>query len=112
MAGEPPKCACNASSPNAVQLICTILYADGTVHPINANMTWEEGGVVYLTETPPRSKLTELIIESKSTLTVDSSIAASFTCTVAFNAPTDIVYDFIAKNAPQFSASCSVEGEY
>ena len=75
-------------------------------------MTWKIGDVVYTTDTPVRNRIDYYVFESTSTITVDSSISDNFTCTVAFNAPTDIEYDFIATNAPEFSASCSVEGEF
>ena len=105
-------CSCNASSPTEVQLVCTIVYADATLHPINADMNWTLDGVVYTTDTPPRTRIDYYVFASTSTITVDSSVSQDYTCTVTFNAPTDIVYDFIATNAPEFSASCSVEGEF
>ena len=74
-------------------------------------MTWTTGDVVYTTDTPQRTRINEFAYESTSTITTDSSVTDNFTCTVAFNTPTDIVYNFIATNAPEFSASCSVEGE-
>jgi len=79
---------------------------------MNADMTWKIGDVVYTTETPVRNRIDYYVYESTSTITVDNSVSDSFTCNVAFNEPTDIVYDFIATNAPDFSASCSVEGEF
>ena len=74
-------------------------------------MTWKIGNVVYTTDTPPRTRIDEFVYESTSTITVDKTAAQDFTCMIAFNAPTDIEYDFIATNAPVFSASCSVSGE-
>jgi len=79
---------------------------------MNANMTWKIGDVIYTTETPTRTRIDYYVFESTSTITVDTSVSQDFTCTVSFNAPTDIVYDFIATNAPVFSASCSVAGEF
>ena len=111
MIGSAPKCSCNASSSSASQLSCSIFYADGTVHPIYANMTWTSGDVVYTTDTPPRTRIEHYVFESTSTITVDNSVPQNFTCVVTFNAPTDIEYTFIATNAPEFSASCSEEGE-
>ena len=109
--GAPPECLRNASSPNASQLSCSIIYADGTVHSINANMTWTIGDVIYTTDTPQRRRIDYYTFVSTSTITVDNSVPENVTCTIAFNAPTDMYYDFIATNAPEFSASCSVEGE-
>jgi len=77
---------------------------------MNANMTWTSSDVIYTTDTPPRARIDYYVFESTSTITVNNSVAQNFTCTVAYNEPTDIVYDFIATNAPDFSASCSVEG--
>lgn len=111
MTGSPPACSCNASAPDAVQLVCRIIYADATLHPINANMTWKIGGVFYFAETPVRVRIDYYVYESTSAITVDSSVSDSYTCTVTFNEPTDIVYDFIAMNAPDYSVSCSVDGE-
>jgi len=110
--GAAPACFCNASSTNYVQLTCTIYYADGTIHPIYATMTWRIGTQVYTTDTPQRSRIDYYVFVSSSTITVDSSDSKNFTCTVTFNAPTDIEYNFIATNAPEFNASCSVEGEF
>ena len=76
---------------------------------MNANMTWKIGDVVYTTDTPSGTKIDEYVFQSTSTITVNNDVSESFTCNVAFNAPTDIKYDFIATNAPDFSASCSVD---
>lgn len=74
-------------------------------------MTWKNGDVVYTADTPVRKRIDYYVYASTSTITVENSDPENFTCTVAFNAPTDIVYKFIATNAPDFSASCTVEGE-
>ena len=75
-------------------------------------MIWKTGDVIYTTDTPPRARIDYYVFESISKITVDSSIPENYTCTVAFNAPTDIIYDFVATNSPEFIASCSVEGGF
>ena len=75
-------------------------------------MTWTTGDVVYTTDTPSRTRIDEYTFKSTSTITVDNSVPENFTCIVTFNAPTDIIYAFIATNVPEFRASCSVEGEF
>jgi len=109
---KSPECSCATTSPNAAQLSCSIFYADATLHPIYANMTWKISDVIHTTDTPSRTRFDYYVFQSTSTITVDNSVPRNFTCIIAFNAPTDIVYDFIATNAPEFSASCSVEGEF
>ena len=74
-------------------------------------MIWKMGDVIYTTDSPLRTRIDYYVFQSTSTIMVDNSISENFTCVVSFNAPTDVVYDFIATNAPEFSASCSVEGE-
>ena len=110
--GAPPVCLGNATLASASQLSCSIIYADGTLHPVSATMTWTIGDIVYTTDTPLRTRIDDYVFESTSTITVDNTVPKNFACTVAFNEPTDIVYDFIATNAPEFSASCSVAGEF
>jgi len=105
---KAPACSCNGSSPNAVQLSCSITYADGTLHPIYATMTWKIGDVVFATYTRPRRRSDYFVFQTTSTITVDNSLQRNFTCTVTFNAPTDIEYEYFATNAPEFNASCSV----
>lgn len=75
-------------------------------------MTWRIGATVYFTDTPQRIRVDYYVFVSISVITLDGSVPDNFTCTVTFNAPTDIVYNFIATNAPEFNASCSVEGEF
>lgn len=75
-------------------------------------MTWKQGDVYYTTDTPQRNRINETVYESTSMITVDSNSVETFTCTVTYNAPTDTEYDWIAKNAPEYSASCSIEGEF
>ena len=75
-------------------------------------MAWTVGDVVYARDVPRMNRIDYYVFQSTSTIMVDSSVPENYTCTVAFNSPTDISYDFIAMNAPEFSASCSVEGEF
>lgn len=77
---------------------------------MNANMTWKMGDVFYTTDTPPRTRSDNDAFESTSTITVDSSVSENFTCTITFSAPNETEYEVIATNAPEFGASCSVEG--
>lgn len=111
--GSGPVCSCipDSSSSN-VTLSCRVAFADTSINPIPALMTWIVNGVVYTTDTPYRNKTDQYVYTVTSTIIVDASTLNSYQCILNFGQPTDIQYEFVAMNAPEWNESCSSSSEY
>ena len=111
--GSGPECSCipDSSSTNGT-LSCTVTYADSSFNPIPAIMTWIVNGTYYSTDVPFMNKTDYYVFTAISTITVDDSSVNSYQCILTFGEPRDVQYDWIATNAPEFSASCSTPGEF
>lgn len=104
-----PTCSCtsDSSSPDNVELTCSVDYADSVIHPISAIMTWYVNGEYFGTRTPEKEKDDMLVFTATSTITVRRSNLHSYQCTLTFGEPEADRYPYIATNAPEFSESCS-----
>ena len=74
-------------------------------------MTWMVNGAVYTTDTPYGNKTDYYVFTATSTITVDASDANDYQCILTFGQPTEVQYDWIATNAPDFTDSCSAPGK-
>ena len=109
--GVGPTCTCKALNSSNIQLNCSITYADHTINPINAKMTWTGDGNFYKNDTPARTRPNTKEQISSSVQTVNGYYPLNYQCTVTFAAP-PVQYAFVATNAPAFSASCTVPCEF
>jgi len=55
-----------------------------------------------------RTRLDKYVFGSTSTITGDTF--GNYRCDLTFSAPTDTMFPYIATNAPEFSANCSIAG--
>lgn len=92
--------------------MCIAAYADGTINPIHAVMTWFINGLNYTTDIPYMNKTDYRVFIVISTITIDRALVNSYECLMNFAQPVDIQYFHVAMNAPEFNASCSTAGEF
>ena len=109
LAGTGPQCSCNPDL-NTSDVSCNIIFADSTFHPIYPIATWKINGTYLATYTLERNKIDPCVFFSQSTITIDAASPDYYECEMSFAAPTDILFPYIATNAPEFSESCSTEG--
>lgn len=107
--GSGPDCSCSpGSNSSEVQFSCTVVYADSSFSPIPAILTWIVSGAYYTTYTPYINHTDYYVVTAISTITVDASIVNECRCILTFGEPTNVQYEWVATNAPDFSESCSV----
>src|SRR6218665_100076 len=103
-----PLCSCTPVN-YASNVSCNITYADSTFHPIYPIVTWKLNGVFLASSTLQRTRITGNWY-SQSTITNNGGDPGDYTCQLTFAAPTNIQVPYVARNAPDFSDSCSVPG--
>jgi len=111
----PPTCSssASASSPpktgDSITLTCNAEYADHVLHQINPRMTLKLGGVSRSTTSPTKTKTAdEQTFKATAAFVVSYDSAAAYTCDFSFDPPpSGDGYDYMASNAPDFSASCT-----
>ena len=111
LSGSGPDCSCSPESKtnsSDVDISCIVAYADSTINPIPAVMTWIVNGAYYSTDVPFMNKTDYYLFTVISTITVDRNIVNDCQCILTFGEPRDIQYEWIAMNAPDFNESCSV----
>jgi len=104
-----PLCACTPVN-YASNVSCNVTYADSSIQPIYAIVTWKLNGVFLSSSTLPRTRIAGNLFYSQSTITNNGGDPGDYTCELTFAPPTAIQYLYIATNAPDFNDSCSIPG--
>src|SRR6218665_581277 len=104
--GSGPTCSC-FNVGNNIELTCSADFADCTINPIPAIITWVINGTYYATDTPAKNKTDAYVYTATSTITLEANTVYDYECVLTFGEPTDIQYEWIASNAPAFNESCS-----
>lgn len=108
--GSGPVCSVDASNPNNVMLTCGVEYGSYTNQQINPIMTWKDSnGIVVLTDAPARSMLYDDnsgLQSATSLYSISSDDTKNYECQLNFSSPQTDLPDSIAKNAPNYTASC------
>jgi len=106
-----PLCSCIPLD-YASNLSCNVTYADSSIQPIYAIVTWKLNGAVLSTATLPRKRNGPYVFYSESTIIGDGGDPSRYTCELTFAAPNNNQFPFVATNAPEFNESCDVDGEF
>src|SRR6218665_1192878 len=109
LAGAGPQCSCSQDLSTS-NVSCKIIFADSYIHPIYPIVTWRINGAYLATYTLQRTKIDDYVFLSQSTITIDTASSDIYECEMSFAEPIDIQYPSFAANAPEFSESCSTEG--
>jgi len=70
-------------------------------------LDWTVNGEYYATDTPYKEREDMYVFTATSSIEISDSSVNDYRCTLTFGEPQDIQYEFIATNAPEFTASCS-----
>jgi hypothetical protein len=109
---DGPVCTLNVTSPSngvPVRLRCTCSYADHSVHPVRPVFQVKVGDDYILYETIIPERINQYIFVAEKIIEMAYNACVPLIITMEFDPPTDIQYDFIAQNKPDFSSTVRFE---
>lgn len=114
--GSGPVCVCDTSNPNAVKLTCSLTFANYIQQQINPIITWKNSSGTVKQTTPFRTSIdinNPGLQNSTDSISVFNNDSTAYECQLTFSQPsTDpSLPTFLAKNAPNFTASCFISSK-
>lgn len=110
--GDEPECTCDEKT---ARVSCSVDYAGYKEQRIEPIMTWKDGRGVTLRKKQPTPSSLDVANPGLQRSVFELSIAAydarDYKCQLTFSAPSPKQPNYISRNAPSFTTSCSVKSE-